>query len=131
MRRGLDGAGLLPGEPVEVLEREVDAPARNVLAESLQAVVAQQLLPKVGGGRVAAVEIVFANAAVSNLIRRGKIQQITSIVQGGAKQGMIDMDTAIRALYEQGLVTARDAYDKAIDKELFKDILDEVVTTNV
>jgi twitching motility protein PilT len=107
--------------------------ARNVLAESLQAVVAQQLLPKVGGGRVAAVEIVFANAAVSNLIRRGKITQITSIVQGGAKQGMIDMDSAIRALYEQGLVTARDAYDKAIDKELFKDIVDQVATgsTNV
>jgi twitching motility protein PilT len=100
--------------------------ARNVLAESLQAVVAQQLLPKIGGGRVAAVEIVFATAAVSNLIRRGKTAQITSIVQGGAKHGMIDMDTAIRELYEAKLVTARSAYDKAIDKELFKDIMDEV-----
>jgi twitching motility protein PilT len=100
--------------------------ARNVLAESLHAVVAQQLLPKVGGGRAAAVEIVFANAAISNLIRRGKISQITSIVQGGAKQGMVDMDTAIRELYDQGLVSARSAYDKAIDKELFKDIMDEV-----
>jgi twitching motility protein PilT len=102
--------------------------ARNVLAESLHAVVAQQLLPKIGGGRVAAVEIVFANAAISNLIRRGKIAQITSIVQGGVKQGMIDMDTAIRDLYEQGLVSARAAYDKAIDKELFKDIVDEAGT---
>ncbi len=100
--------------------------ARNVLAESLQAVVAQQLLPRIGGGRVAAVEIVFANAAISNLIRRGKISQITSIVQGGVKQGMIDMDTAIRELYEQGLVSARSAYDKAIDKELFKDLADEI-----
>ncbi|HSO21803.1 MAG TPA: type IV pilus twitching motility protein PilT [Chondromyces sp.] len=102
--------------------------ARNVLAESLHAVVAQQLLPKIGGGRAAAVEIVFANAAISNLIRRGKIGQITSIVQGGAKQGMVDMDTAIRELYEQGLVSARAAYDKAIDKELFKDIVDEAAT---
>jgi twitching motility protein PilT len=102
--------------------------ARNVLAESLHAVVAQQLLPKIGGGRAAAVEIVFANAAISNLIRRGKIGQITSIVQGGAKQGMVDMDTAIRDLYEQGLVSARAAYDKAIDKELFKDIVDEATT---
>jgi twitching motility protein PilT len=102
--------------------------ARNVLAESLHAVVAQQLLPKIGGGRAAAVEIVFANAAISNLIRRGKIAQITSIVQGGAKQGMVDMDTAIRELYEQGLVSARAAYDKAIDKELFKDIVDEATT---
>jgi twitching motility protein PilT len=99
--------------------------ARNVLAESLQGIVAQQLLPKIGGGRVAAVEIVFASGAISNLIRRGKITQITSIIQGGVKQGMIDMDSSIRNLYEEGLVTARSAYDKAIDKELFKDILEE------
>ncbi len=99
--------------------------ARNVLAESLQGVVAQQLLPKIGGGRVAAVEIVFASPAISNLIRRGKVSQITSLIQGGVKQGMIDMDASIRTLYEEGLVTARAAYDKAIDKELFKDIMDE------
>ncbi len=103
--------------------------ARNVLAESLNAVVAQQLLPKVGGGRVAAVEIVFSTAAISNMIRRGKISQITSLIQGGIKQGMIDMDSSIRALYDEGLITAKAAYDKAIDKELFKDIADEVVST--
>ena len=103
--------------------------ARNVLAESLRAVVAQQLLPREGGGRVAAVEIVFATPAISNLIRRGKISQITSIIQGGTKLGMIDMDTAIRALFEEGLISARSAYDKAIDKELFKDLGDEVTLT--
>ena len=103
--------------------------ARNVLAESLNAVVAQQLLPKVGGGRVAAVEIVFASAAISNMIRRGKISQITSLIQGGVKQGMIDMDSSIRALYDDGKITAKAACDKAIDKELFKDIADEVLST--
>jgi len=99
--------------------------ARNVLAESMYSIVSQQLLPKIGGGRVAALEIVFVTPAISNLIRRGKTTQITSIIQGGVKQGMIDMDTSIRQLYEDGVVTARAAYDKAIDKELFKDIVDE------
>ncbi len=103
--------------------------ARNVLAESTHGIVAQQLLPKIGGGRVAALEIVFVTPAISNLIRRGKTAQISSIIQGGVKQGMIDMDTSIRQLYEEGVVSARAAYDKAIDKELFKDIVDEVQTT--
>jgi twitching motility protein PilT len=103
--------------------------ARNVLAESLQAIVSQQLLPKVGGGRVAALEIVFVTPAISNLIRRGKTAQITSAIQSGVRQGMIEMDGSIRALYEEGIVTARAAYDKAVDKELFKDIMDEAGST--
>ena len=82
-------------------------------------------LDKIGGGRVAALEIVFATPAISNLIRRGKTNQITSLIQSGVKQGMIEMDGSIRALYEEGIVTARAAYDKAVDKELFKDIMDE------
>ena len=91
----------------------------------MYSIVSQQLLPRIGGGRVAALEIVFVTPAISNLIRRGKTTQITSIIQGGVKQGMIDMDTSIRQLYEDGVVTARAAYDKAIDKELFKDLADE------
>jgi twitching motility protein PilT len=100
--------------------------ARNVLAECLKSVVAQQLLPKVEGGRIAAVEIVFVSPAISNLIRRGKTSQITSLIQGGVKQGMIDMDASIRELYDNGLVTARAAYDKAIDKEQFKDLVEDI-----
>ena len=103
--------------------------ARNVLAESLQAIVSQQLLPKVSGGRVAALEIVFVTPAISNLIRRGKTAQITSLIQSGVKLGMIEMDGSIRALYEEGIVTARAAFDKAVDKELFKDIMDEATST--
>jgi twitching motility protein PilT len=102
--------------------------ARNVLAESMQAIVSQQLLPKIGGGRVAALEIVFVTPAISNLIRRGKTAQITSMIQGGVEQGMIEMDASIRELYEEGVVTARAAYDKAVDKELFKDIMDEAAS---
>jgi twitching motility protein PilT len=97
---------------------------RNVLGETIRGVVAQQLMPKVGGGRIAAVEILFASPAIGNMIREGKTSQVTSAIQTGVKEGMIDMDGSIRRLYEAGLVTARAAYDKAIDKEQFKDLLE-------
>jgi twitching motility protein PilT len=98
---------------------------RNVLGETIRAVVAQQLMPKVGGGRVAALEILFASPAVGNMIREGKTGQITSTIQTGAKEGMIDMDSSIRKLFNEGKITARAAYDKAIDKEAFKDLIRE------
>ena len=98
---------------------------RNVLGETIRAVVAQQLLPKVGGGRVAALEILFASPAVGNMIREGKTGQITSTIQTGAKEGMIDMDSSIRKLFEEGKITARAACDKAIDKEQFKSALEK------
>ena len=95
---------------------------RNVLGETIRAVVAQQLLPKVGGGRVAALEILFASPAIGNMIREGKTPQITSAIQTGIKDGMIDMDSSLRKLLQDGKITARAAYDKAIDKEQFKDV---------
>jgi len=97
---------------------------RNVLGETIRAVVAQQLMPKIGGGRVAAMEILFASPAIGNMIREGKTSQVTSAIQTGVKEGMIDMDGSIRRLYKDGEVTARAAYDKAIDKEQFKDLLE-------
>ncbi|HSN67687.1 MAG TPA: type IV pilus twitching motility protein PilT [Thermoanaerobaculia bacterium] len=96
---------------------------RNVLGETIRAVVAQQLLPKVGGGRVAALEILFASPAIGNMIREGKTGQITSTIQTGVPEGMIDMDSSIRKLLEEKKITPRAAYDKAIDKELFKGLL--------
>jgi twitching motility protein PilT len=95
---------------------------RNVLGETVRAVVAQQLLPLIGGGRAAALEILFSSAAIGNMIREGKTPQITSAIQTGVREGMIDMDSSIRKLYEAGRITARAALDKAIDKEQFKDL---------
>jgi len=97
---------------------------RNVLGETIRAVVAQQLMPKIGGGRVAALEILFASPAIGNMIREGKTSQVTSAIQTGVKEGMIDMDGYIRRLHKDGEITARTAYDKAIDKEQFKDLLE-------
>ncbi|MBW3563331.1 MAG: type IV pilus twitching motility protein PilT [Acidobacteria bacterium] len=98
---------------------------RNVLGETIRAVVAQQLLPKVGGGRVASLEILFGSPALGNIIREGKTSQITSLIQMGTKEGMIDMDGSIMKHLEEGRVSARAAYDKAIDKEQFKDYLEK------
>jgi twitching motility protein PilT len=98
---------------------------RNVLGEVIRAVVAQQLLPKNGGGRIAALEILFATPAVGNMIREGKTSQITSAIQTGIKEGMIDMDSSLRKLYDEEKISARAAYDKAIDKEQFKELLEK------
>jgi len=97
---------------------------RAVLGETLRAVVAQQLIPKVGGGRVAAIEILFSSPAIGNMIREGKTPQITSAIQTGIKEGMIDMDSSIRKLYDEKKITARAAVDKAIDKSQFKDLIE-------
>ncbi|HXH90541.1 MAG TPA: type IV pilus twitching motility protein PilT [Thermoanaerobaculia bacterium] len=98
---------------------------RNVLGETIRGVVAQQLMPRIGGGRVAALEILFASPAIGNMIREGKTSQVTSAIQTGVREGMVDMDTSIRRLFKDGKVTARAAYDKAIDKEQFKDLLEK------
>jgi len=97
---------------------------RNVLGETIRAVVAQQLMPKIGGGRVAALEILFGSPALSNVIREGKTPQITSMIQTGIREGMIDMDSSIKRLFEAKTITARAAYDKAIDKEQFKSFVE-------
>jgi twitching motility protein PilT len=95
---------------------------RNVLGETIRAVLAQQLLPQINGGRVAALEILFSSPAIGNMIREGKTSQVTSAIQTGVREGMVDMDTSIRRLYEAKRITARAALDKAIDKEQFKDL---------
>jgi twitching motility protein PilT len=98
---------------------------RNILGETIRAVIAQQLLPKTGGGRVAALEILFASPAIGNMIREGKTPQITSAIQTGKSEGMIDMDSSIKRLFDEGKVSARAAYDKAIDKEMFRPLLEK------
>ncbi|MBI2214121.1 MAG: type IV pilus twitching motility protein PilT [Acidobacteria bacterium] len=98
---------------------------RNVLGETIRAVVAQQLLPRIGGGRVAALEILFGSPALGNIIREGKTPQITSMIQVGVKEGMIDMDSSIRKHFEDGKISARAAYDKAIDKEAFRPLVEK------
>jgi len=79
---------------------------RAMLAESLEAVVAQQLLKKKEGGRIAACEILVGNTAIRNLIREGKLHQIPSMMQTGQREGMQTFDMAVADLVKQGTIEA-------------------------
>jgi twitching motility protein PilT len=77
---------------------------RSMVAGSLQAVISQILLKKIGGGRVAAHDILVGTSAVRNLIRENKIPQIASMMQMGSRYGMQTMEDSVKALVNQGLV---------------------------
>jgi twitching motility protein PilT len=89
---------------------------RVMLSESLRGVVAQVLCRKVGGGRVAAREVLLSIPAVSNLIREGKTYQIPSILQTNRKIGMVTLNDALLELVESGAIEPREAYVKSADK---------------
>jgi twitching motility protein PilT len=93
---------------------------RAMLSESLKGVIAQQLLKRKGGGRVAAQEILVGTPAVGNLIREGKTYQIPSVIQTGKRDGMIQMDQSIMAHLMAGAIDGDEAYRRAHDKALFK-----------
>jgi twitching motility protein PilT len=92
------------------------AQVRVMLSESLRGVIAQVLCKKVGGGRVAAREIMLSIPAVSNLIREGKTFQIPSIMQTNRKAGMVTLNDALLDLVDAGTVEPKEAYMKAADK---------------
>jgi twitching motility protein PilT len=95
------------------------AQIRVMLAESLKGVVAQTLVRKIGGGRVAAREVLLSIPAITNLIREGKTFQIPSIMQTNRKAGMVTLNDALMELVDQKLVEPRDAYVKAVEKAGF------------
>ena len=89
---------------------------RVMLSESLRGVIAQTLCQKVGGGRVAAREILLSIPAVSNLVREGKTYQIPSIMQTNRKVGMVTLNDSLLDLVERKLVEPKEAYMKSVDK---------------
>ena len=95
---------------------EQQSQIRVMLSESLRGVVAQVLCRKVGGGRVAAREVLLSIPAVSNLIREGKTFQIPSIMQTNRKVGMVTLNDALLDLVEAGQIEAREAWIKAVEK---------------
>lgn len=90
---------------------------RTQLASSIVGILSQQLLKKVGGGRVAAFETLVVTPGIANLIRENKIFRITSSIQTGAKQGMQLLDDHILQHYQNGLVTREDALGKCNSPE--------------
>ncbi len=92
---------------------------RSMLSESLQAVISQTLLKKVGGGRIAAHEIMVGTSAIRNLIREAKVAQMYSAIQTGRKVGMQTLDQDLLEKVQKGLVTKAEAKSKAVNKDMF------------
>ena len=105
---------------VDVFPAHQQEQIRIQLSTSIEAVVAQQLLPKIGGGRVAAIEIMVATSALRNLIREGKSYQIYSVIETGHQYGMQAMDRVLADLHKNGTVTFEEAASRAIDRENFQ-----------
>ena len=109
---------------VDVFPADRQSQARAMLANSLRGVVAQLLLKRADRpGRIAVNEILIANAAVAAIIREGATQKLQDVIVSGRAQGMQFMDDAIWALFEKGIVSAHEAFMKAIDKGRFKPLL--------
>ena len=92
---------------------------RAMLSESLRAVISQTLLKKIGGGRVAAHEIMIGTPAIRNLIREAKVAQMYSAIQTGQGIGMQTLDQCLQDLIDRGLITKQDAKMKAANKDAF------------
>jgi twitching motility protein PilT len=108
---------------VSTVDRVIDqfppdrqAQIRVMLSESLKGVISQVLCKKIGGGRVAAREIMLSTPSVSNLIREGKTFQLPSVLQTSRRLGMVTMNDALIELVESGMVEPQEAYLKATDK---------------
>ena len=111
---------------IDIFPVTQQAQVRTVLAESLAGIVAQQLLRKKGGkGRVAATEILTGNHAVASIIREGKIERITSVIQAGKREGMQLLDDALEKMASDGVIEGSDAYMKANEKRRFEQYMKE------
>jgi twitching motility protein PilT len=103
---------------IDIFPPEQQAQVRVMLSESLLGVVAQMLVKKKGGGRVGAVEVLLATAAVRNLIREGKTHQVLSTMQVGAKVGMQTMEASLAGLVQQGVVALGEARSRMPGSEV-------------
>ena len=102
---------------IDVFPAEEKAMVRSMLSESLRAVISQTLLKKIGGGRVAAHEIMVGIPAIRNLIREDKVPQRYSVIQTGQSHGMQTMDQCLQRLVATGVITQQDAMAKMVDKQ--------------
>ncbi len=117
-------------DAVQTVDRIIDVfpphqqqQVRIQLANTLQCIAAQQLLPVAGGGgRVVSVEILLATIAARKIIRSAKSEQLTTLIQTSYDQGMVTMDKSLKELYLKGLIT----YDMAISKAKYPDSFDAI-----
>lgn len=104
---------------VDVFPAEEKSMVRSMLSESLEAVISQTLLKKIGGGRVAAHEIMLGTPAIRNLIREDKVAQMYSAIQTGGSIGMQTLDSHLKRLLSGGQISRDSAREKAKTPENF------------
>ena len=102
---------------VDVFPAAEKAMVRSMLSESLKAVISQTLLKKIGGGRIAAHEIMIGTPAIRNLIREDKVAQMYSAIQTGQNVGMQTLDQNLKGLLAQGVVSKDEAQRKAANPD--------------
>lgn len=102
---------------VDVFPPHQQPQVRAQLANILTAICSQRLIPAIGGGRVAAAEILVANSAVRNIIREGKTHQLDAVIQTGAEFGMQSMDKTLVGLVHSGTITYDEARNFAVDAQ--------------
>jgi len=120
-----NGAGATVDRMVHAFPAEKQPHVRTMLSTSLRGVISQQLCRhKLGTGRVAALEILINTPAVANLLRQGKLDQLESAMQSGASIGMRTMDSALQELLDRRFITPREAYEKSINKDRFRKLLE-------
>lgn len=98
---------------------------RQQLASTIQGVVSQQLMAKVGGGRIVAAEVMRGMPAIRNLIREGKEHQLYSVMQTAQEYGMQTMDAALVDLFKKGKISQHTLYEQCIDKQEIDRILEK------
>ncbi len=103
------------GRIVDIFPAHQQQQILNQLASTLRAVIAQQLLPKLGGGRIVAREIMIHNSAIANLIRSNQMGQLYSVIQTSQKEGMITMNKAIDKLLQDNLISKDVAHNSKRD----------------
>ncbi|MBS1719484.1 MAG: type IV pilus twitching motility protein PilT [Armatimonadetes bacterium] len=104
---------------IDVFPSDQQDQIRVLLGNTLEGVVSQQLLPRLGGGRVAAIEIMVGTPAIKNLIREGKTHQMYSIIETNASVGMQTLDSSLAHHYKNGNVSYDEALMRAVDRETF------------
>ena len=116
-----NGAAAAVDRMINVFPAKEQALIRTILSTSLLGVLSQQLVRTADGrGRLAAIEAMVNTPAASNMIREGKTEQLTNVIQGGGLMGMQSMDTALRRLLDAKLITGTEAYLKASNKAEFE-----------
>jgi twitching motility protein PilT len=100
---------------IDVFPPHQQSQVRSQLANILMAICSQRLIPVIGGGRLAAAEILIANPAVRNIIREGKTHQLEAVIQTGAEFGMQSMDHTLVAMIKAGTITYDMAREYAVD----------------